>query len=236
MLSYEEEFCGLKLHPCMGFTCAFDLVEERTLDTLMELTDVHKFYSRSAISEFIKRLILIQDIPLNFIVDRFYNEDILFELNAGIHHLTLSSRKLDDLIGLERKMGHPFDYTGKTEDFLGMFDRKHLALKLTLPKTFKLRAETYRIPTLEIRNAEIVANVITDQLNAYNIEKIEGSKPFQFARTPIKTDYYDLYLKTQFNPYLALSNHTMKKWTCLTFPDDDYTTRITHDVACNWQR
>lgn len=210
MTEYEEEFCGLKLHPSIGIKFSWDYIEERTLDVLMELTDIHKFHSKEAISEFFKRLFLIQDIPLNSQVDRHFNDGILFKIDSGVHQFTLYSNQIDELIGIARKNIGSFDYTGTTKDYLGLFDRKHHSLKLTLPKKFKLREETYLISDTEIRNAEIVANVISDQLDDYKIQKIEGAKPFQYARNPIPTIYYDLYKKIEFLPSEELNSIILK--------------------------
>jgi hypothetical protein len=228
MTEYEEEFCGLKLHWGMGSKMSWDYVEERTIADLMELTDIDKFHSREAITEFLKRLFLIQNLPLSEIIDHHFNEGILFSVASGVHHFTLYSTQLDSLIGVSRKIVGHFDYKGRTEDYLGIFDRNKKELRAQFPSELSFKENLYITTAIEIRNAEIFASVLTDQLDKYKIENIESLKPTQYSRKALKTNYYDIYRKVSFNPIRAIHSEKLKTIKNLLREPFEYTDEYIH--------
>jgi len=179
--------------------------EEQVLTDLMYLTDVNRLRSRKSITEFLKRIFLALDLPLNTFVDNYFSNGniIAFHTSKGILNLDIDCLK--EWIGVWRKLPGEFDFMGTTEDYLKNNEEPFLPTSFRNP----LRKNVELLSCQYLKDSETVALFFTDMIeDHYFSNEIKKLKP-QYSREPM--DFICLEMKriVRFNPLTSISKKSL---------------------------
>ncbi len=91
MDSFDDEFDGV-VFPIEKKRIMMHPLEEKIIAELMFLTHIYRLDSRIALTEFLKRIFLKFQLPLNIYIDNFFENANILELETkeGTFNLTLS--------------------------------------------------------------------------------------------------------------------------------------------------
>ena len=202
---FDDEFDGI-LFPTERLKCCTNPLEEKVINELMLLTNCNRFYSRQAMTEFLKRIFLQFNVPLHSFTDNYFNKQIIFEVQTEDSILPISISTLTNWIGITQKLPGEFDYTGTTEDYLK--DQYH-----HVPKVFsnQLRQHLHVLTKKTINDCETVALFFTDM-----IEDEHFINPVFHAKRQYSRDEHDFICfernkAVMFNPLIDLSSSTIRR-------------------------
>jgi hypothetical protein len=202
---FDDEFDGI-LFPTEILKSITNPLEEKVINELMLLTNCNRFYSRQAMTEFLKRIFLQFNVPLHSFTDNYFNKQIIFEVQTEDSILPISISTLTNWIGITQKLPGEFDYTGTTEDYLK--DQYH-----HVPKVFsnQLRQHLHVLTKKTINDCETVALFFTDM-----IEDVHFINPVFHNKRQYSRDQYDFICfeknkAVMFNPLKDLSSSTIRR-------------------------
>lgn len=205
MKYYDDEFNGI-LFPSERLKKSTNPLEEKVINEMMLLTNCNRFYSRQAMTEFLKRIFLQFNVPLHSFTDNYFNKRIIFEVQTEDSILPISIPTLTNWIGITQKLPGEFDYTGTTEDYLS---EQHYHF----PKVFsnQLCQQFHVLTKKTINDCETVALFFTDMIEEANFINPVFQNKRQYSRDQHDFVCFEKNKAVMFNPLKDLSSSTIKR-------------------------
>lgn len=202
---FDEEFDGI-VFPVGNKRNITHPLEEKIIAELMFLTHVYRLNSRKAMTEFLKRIFLKFNSPLNLYIDNYFKSGTILELETqkGTFNLTLSC--LAEWIGITRKLSSNFAYIGTTEDFINDQSKYQ-------PSSFyvSLRNDFCILPAKTMNDANTIALFFTDMFDEIYFKKSSSVINNQYVREPLDFVCFEKTRAVMFDPLKQLSASTLCK-------------------------
>lgn len=177
---FDDDYEGIII-PSEKLKNSITPTEEKVISELMLLTHIDRFYSRQAMTEFLKRIFLQFNVPLSHFTELYFGKGIIVEIQTPHSTIPISISKLTSWIGITQKLRGIFDYTGTTYDYIQ--EQGHCT-----PSTIQnpLRKNLHVLSTKTIKDCETLALFFTDMIEeAYFINPVTTNK-YQYSREPVE--------------------------------------------------
>ncbi|MFN5784860.1 MAG: hypothetical protein ACK457_02765, partial [Flavobacteriia bacterium] len=167
---------------------------------------VYRLHSRSALTEFLKRIFLQLNVPLHSFVDNYFRNGNIMELSTKKGILELNVALLTQWVGIVRKLPGDFDFVGTTTEFIDEH-RGHF-----LPSAFfvPVRKDLKTLSDQAIKDAGTVAEFFTDMISQDHFLPYGIKKENQYSREPVDYACFELNRAVMFDPLKELNEITLR--------------------------
>ena len=176
------------------------------LSKIVEMTNFHNINTRNSLNEFLTRVFISMDCPLNTYIDNFFKDTIIIKIETNYGNLILDLDLITDLIGLTNGFKFKFNYVGTTEEFICQYNASDW------PKSYfpKVKKTLKNLNPQEIRNARIIAEYFTDKIeDRFFISKNEYFKSNQYCRKRISFECMEINQVIYYKPFNSLTEKTI---------------------------
>lgn len=196
------------IYPFGDFSEKLSETGDAILYNLMNVTCVGKIANRNSLTEFLTRVFISFDLPLNHYTDTYFDKEIIVIINSKKGGLTIDLNLLQDLIGTTVKYSGPFNYTGTTEEFL-----KNNSINEWPNYDYPKMKKNINLSASEfVRNARIVAQFFTDKIHDefFNVDYTFDPSS-QFCRNSIDFECFEIKKAVFFDPLITLPKKQLDK-------------------------
>ena len=174
------------------------------LSKFFELTNFHNINTRYSLNEFLTRIFISFDLPLNHFIDNYFKTGVIFQVESNQGKLIIDVNLLQELIGLTNGLNFKFNYVGTTKEFLCQNGMSHW------PKNFspKVKRSLKELDLQVLKHAHTLAQFFTDKIEERFFEKLPLRKK-QFCRTEISFECMEIKSAVIYRPLKTLPLKTL---------------------------
>ena len=180
---------------------------EFILEKLLEITCVHRIATRNSLTEFLTRIFISLDVPLDHFVASYFKTGTIFQIKTKSGMLDVDLDLLRDLIGTT--ISHPgkFNYIGTSNEFT---QNNGLA---EWPGHFypKVKGSLKYIDLNLLKNAQTVAQFFSDKIDErFFYVNCSIQQSGQYCRKEIDSECFEIKQAVIYEPLKKLSNATIQ--------------------------